>query len=266
VKRIVFFLVLLLPMQGMAAERILALSPHACEILYAIGAGDEVVGGVDYCDYPEAAKRLPRVGNYLQVYVEQALRMHPTLAIALQADLPGMQQLAQHGVKIVASYPQSVEGMIADVRRLGEVTGHQAEATRLADSLQQRLDALRSRQQGASVNEAFYEIWSEPLLTCGKPNFITDLLAEAGLHNVFADVDQDSPRVSVESVMRAKPRIILIPGDQQRVAERRQFWQRWLGSNIRVIRVSPDLLQRPGPRLLDGLEALQQAVRAESAP
>jgi len=269
VKRLLLIL-LLLPLSGMPAhaqgvERILALSPHVCEILYAIGAGDEVVGGVDYCDYPSAAKRLPRVGSYLQVYVEQALRTHPTMAIALQEDLPGMQQLARHGVKIVASYPKSVEGMIVDVRRLGRLTGHQAGATRLADSLQQRLDALRSRQQGRAPVPAFYEVWSDPILTCGKPNFITDLLAEAGLHNVFADIDQDTPRVSIESVVRAHPRLILVP-DERRAVVREKFWQRWLGSDIRVIAVTPDLLQRPGPRLLAGLEELQQAVRTEPKP
>lgn len=264
-KRLLVGCLLLLawPAFAIASERILALSPHICEILYAIGAGDEVVGAVDYCDYPKQAKSLPRVGSYLRVYVEKALRTRPTLAIALQKDLPGMQQLAAHGVRIVTSDPHSVEGMIADVRRLGEMTGHRPQAYALADRLQHRLDAVRSRQKGHAVINAFYEIWSQPLLTCGRSSFITALLAAVGLHNVFADVDTETLHVDVEGVMRAKPRIIVVSGGKDRVKQRRKFWKRWLGKDIRVIGVNPDLFQRPGPRLLDGLETLQWEVSTQ---
>ena len=260
--RILLFLLLLLPAQAMAAgaPRILALSPHICEILYAIGAGDEVVGAVDHCDYPVQAKRLPRVGSYLQVYVEEALRTRPTLAIALDGNLPGMSQLAAHGVRIAISNPHSVEGMIADVRRLGELTGHRARAYRLADALQQRLEAIRRRQQGHPALRVFYEIWTQPLITCGKSSFITNLLDIDGLHNVFAGIDQETVRVSVESVVRAKPRIVLVPAGGHRLAARRRFWQRWLGKDVRVMAVNANRVQRPGPRLLAGLEQLQREV------
>lgn len=263
--RALLFALLLLPAHAMAAgmPRILALSPHICEILYAIGAGNEVVGAVDYCDYPRAAKRLPRVGNYLQVYVEAALRTRPTLAIALDKNIPGLRQLEARGVRIAVSDPHSVEGMIADVRRLGELTGHRARANRLADALQRRLDAVRRRQQGHPVLRVFYEIWPQPLITCGKSSFITNLLDIDGLHNVFAGVDRETVRVSVESVVRARPRIVLIPTGGHRLAARRRFWQHWLGMGVRVMAVNENLLQRPGPRLLDGLEALQREVAAQ---
>lgn len=255
--------ILLSASPAMAGERILALTPHVCEILFAIGAGEDVVGAVEYCDYPEAAKSIPRVGGYRQVYAEPALRAEPTLAIALEENLPGLSVLKQHGVRVLTSYPQSVEGMIAEVRRLGEITGHKLKADELADRLQLRLEVVRQHQKQHPPVGTFYEIWTDPLLTCGGVNFISALLEEVGLHNVFADVALDTPRISIESVVRARPELIVIPGEKRNIDERRTFWQHWLGPDIRIIEVDPDLMHRPGPRLLDGLEALQRAVQEQ---
>jgi len=117
-----------------AAERILALSPHVCEMLYAIGAGDEVVGAVDYCDYPEAATRLPRVGSYTGINLEAALMLKPTMAI-ISGTSHQQAQLHQLGIRVVRSAPQSVDDVLADIRRLGRITGHAKQAKALADKM-----------------------------------------------------------------------------------------------------------------------------------
>ena len=253
-----FFLTWLLSTtSAIANERILALAPHICEILYAIDAGQDVVGVVSYCDYPKAALKLPRVGAYNRINVEAAMALKPTLAIVMNTQTPGIKQLETLGVRIVQSYPQKVDEVITDIRRLGKLTGHQQQATTLANHLQQRLDILHKQPKKTSV---FYEIWAEPLLTAGKNTFIDDVLTQLGLHNVFGDVALEAPRVNVEAVITANPQIIIIPSEKRNIKTRTAFWHKWLGEDIQVITVNPDLVHRPGPRLLDGMEYLQEQL------
>jgi len=243
-----------------ASERILALAPHVCEVLYAIGAGEDVVGAVSYCDYPIDAKDVPRVGAYNRVNVEAAIALSPTIAIVSNMQILGVSNLKKLGVKVVQSNPQKVDEVLADIRRLGQITGHQKQALQLVNKLQKRLDALPMQYKSIPV---FYEIWAEPLLTAGKHTFINDVLQRIGLHNVFGDVDLEAPRVNMEAVIAAKPQVVIVPSEKRDVEKRRAFWHKWLGKEVRVIAVNPDLMHRPGPRLLDGMEYLSQALYPE---
>lgn len=240
-----------------AGERILALSPHACEVLFAIGARDEVVGVGEYCDFPAAARHLPRVGNHQRIYVEAALRLKPTMVVAMQKNLAGLSLLEAKGVRAVASNPRSLAGLLAEVRRLGRLSGHGMEAERLATGLGARLQALR--RHGTRRVRVFYEVWAKPLMTVGADSYLTDVLAAAGGANVFAAVAGDSLRVNVEAVLHKNPEAVLIP-DTADVGQRRAFWRRWLGGKVRILTVKADLLNRPGPRLFDGLEELSMKL------
>jgi len=251
-------LCLYLPNSAMAAERILALSPHVCEILYAIGAGDEVVGGVDYCDYPEAAKHLPRVGNYTGINLEAALMLKPTMAV-ISGTSTQQGQLEALGIRVIRSAPQSVDDVLADIHRLGQLTGHARQAKALVKSMQQRLDKLL-RSRADNPVKVFYEVWHDPLQTVGGKGFINDLLQRAGLNNVFASIPLETPRINTEAVLHAAPDVIIIPSEHRDIAARKRFWKQWLGESVRIIVVNPDLMHRPGPRIIDGMEALQQAL------
>ena len=255
---------LLYPALGSSAtfERILALTPHACEMLYAIGAGSQTVGAVSYCDYPEAAKELPRIGSYQGIHVEAALRLHPDAAIVLNRTVKGVAQLEQMGVKIIVSNPADFEAVFQDMLRLGKLTGHEQKSTELVQ--QQRLRLQQVRLRPASHVRVFYELWHDPLMTAGGSSFISAMIVAAGGENVFADVKLETPHVNVESVLRARPEVIIIPLEKRNIEQRKAFWKHWLGqSGVRFAAINPDLLHRPGPRLIDGLELLQQALQAE---
>ncbi|MDQ6996519.1 MAG: cobalamin-binding protein [Mariprofundus sp.] len=244
-----------------ASERILALSPHACEMLYAIGAGDEIVGAVDYCDYPEAATHLPRIGSYTGINLEAALRLKPTLAV-ISGTSNQQNQMQALGIRVFRSAPQSVLEVLADIRRLGALSGHAEQAQALAANMQQRLDKL-SKRRGNQPIKVFYEVWHDPLQTVGGTGFINDILKRAGLKNVFASIRLETPRINIESVLSADPDVIIIPSEHRDVAARKRFWKQWLGDGIRFIVVNPDLMHRPGPRIIDGIEALQKALEAQ---
>ena len=253
----------LLPaMANAAGQRVLALTPHACEMLYAIGAAAQLVGAVSYCDYPAEAATLPRVGSYERINVEAALRLKPDVAVAMSRNVVGVELLEKMGVKIIISNPGSFEAMFDDMLELGRLTAHAAEAAALVDQLRRRLQVIRSRPR--SDIPVFYEVWHDPMLTAGGPSFITDLVHEAGGRNIFADINAETPHVSVEAVIRARPEVIILPLAEPETDERRAYWERWLGKgSVRFTAIDPDLLHRPGPRLLDGLELLQKALARE---
>jgi len=251
-------LALLLPASAFA-QRILALSPHACEMIYAIGAGEQLVGAVSYCDYPAEAKQLPRIGSYERINVEAALRLQPDVAVVINRNVKGVEMLERMGVRIVVSNPEGFASMFADILQLGELSDHSPDAEVLVAALKQRLEKVRSIKRSEAA--VFYEVWPDPLLTAGGPSFISDLIHEAGGKNVFSGVDVETPRVNVEAVVRAKPEVIIVPLEKRDLDERQAFWEEWLGKgNVRFAAIDPDLLHRPGPRLLDGLELLQRAL------
>jgi len=267
-KKAFLFLLLLIPTGVMGASqtpRILALTPHACEILYAIGAAEQVVGGVAYCDYPEAAKALPRVGSYSGINVEAALELKPSIAIVMNRNVKGVAMLEKMGVNIFASNPSNFETMFDDILKLGVLSQHQKQAEVLVDKLRVRLQKVRALPR--SNKAVFYELWHAPLLTAGNTSFINDLIATAGGRNIFSDINLETPHVNVEAVMRAKPELIVIPLEKRNIEERQLFWQGWLGKDkVQFVAINPDLLHRPGPRLLDGLELLQQALSQVDKP
>jgi len=245
---------------AVSAQRFLALTPHACEMLYAIGAGEQVVGAVSYCDYPEQAKTLPQVGNYQRVNVEAALRLNPDVAVVMSRQVKGVQQLEQLGVTIIVSNPSNFSMIFDDLLKLGKLTNHEQEAQALVAQLRTRLQHVQ--QQKSTHMPVFYEIWHDPLITAGGVSFISDLITQAGGENVFSNINLDTPHVNVEAVIRAKPQLIVIPQENRDVSARQLFWQKWLGKDhVRFVTIDPDLLHRPGPRLLDGLELLQQALQ-----
>jgi len=248
------------------SQYIIALTPHACEMLYAIGAGEQLVGAVDYCDYPEQAKTLPRVGNYQRVNVEAALRLKPDVVIVANRQVTGVSKLEELGVKIIVSNPLNFSMIFDDILRLGRLTAHIQQSEVLVKTLRQRL--TRMEQAEPSHARVFYEIWGDPLITAGKPSFITDLIEKAGGVNIFDSINLESPHVNVEAVLRGKPEIIVIPQENRNIAERKAFWRKWLqGQPIQFVVVDPDLLHRPGPRLLDGLTLLHQAfTQVKSVP
>ena len=251
-------LICLMVSSAEAAERVLALTPHACEMLYAIGAEDKLVGAGSYCDYPAAAAALPRVGSHERINVEAALHLDPDLVIVMSRNMAGVEALERLGVDIAVSNPTSFEAIFSDMLNLGELTDHREQAEIKVKKLQARLHKVRTMPR--SGRAVFYEIWSDPIMTAGGASFISQLIEEAGGRNVFSDIDLPAPHVSVESVVRAKPDVIVVPLEDRDIQERQRFWEKWLGPDIHIVAIDPDVLHRPGPRLLDGLEALQRAI------
>lgn len=254
-KRFLLLLLLLAwPLPAVAGGRILAISPHVCEMLAAIGAAGEIVGVSQYCDHPDSLADRPVVANHSRLFAEAAMRLRPTLAVVHNGALAGLEALREQGCRIVVSHPRRLEDIFSDIERLGGLTGHAGEAGKLVRELRGRLTDI---EPGDHRPRVFFEVWSDPLMGEGGRSFITEVLRSAGGDNVFADVEAESIRLGVEAVVRANPEIIVVPSYSGDIEERRVFWREWL-PDARIITVHPDIINRPGPRIVEGIVSLRR--------
>jgi iron complex transport system substrate-binding protein len=244
------------------AQRIISLAPHITEQLYAVGSGAELVGAVEYSDYPEAAKRLPRVGGYSRLDLEAILALRPDLVVGWLSgnDNRQLERLEQLGIPVYRSEPRELADIASGLRRLGILSGHREEAAARADGFEQTLAQLRAAHHGQRPVRVFYQIWNRPLMTINGAHLISDVIRLCGGENVFAGLPALTPVVSEEAVIAVDPDIIIASGMGEARPEWLDEWRRWQGlravRNGRLRFIPPDLLQRATPRLLQGAERL----------
>ena len=248
------------------ATRILALAPHVAELLYAAGAGDQVIASVEFANYPEAARKLPRVGSYSAFDLERIAALKPDLAVVWGSGNPAGQvaQVRRLGIPVFVSEPQQLDDIPQSLRRLGQLAGTTAVAEQAAHDFVQRRDALARRHAGKRPVTVFYEIWNQPLMTVGGSHLIGAALALCSGRNAFASIAQPAATVALEAVLRADPEVIVASGMGEERPDWLEDWRRW--SQLAAVKrnnlffVPPDLLQRHTPRILDGTERLCDAL------
>jgi iron complex transport system substrate-binding protein len=244
------------------AQRIVTLAPHATEILYAAGAGDRLVGTVDYSDYPAAAKKVTRVGSYDRIDIEALAALKPDLVIAWETGNPAGQvdKLRTFGLTVYASQPNRMEDIAGQLERFGQLAGTRPVADQAAGRFRQRLERLRSYNAGKPKVRVFYQIWQAPLMTVGGPQIISDAIRLCGGENVFGNLAQMAPTVSVEAVLKADPEAIVATGMGDARPDWLDDWNNWKRLTAvqrgNLFHIDPDLMQRHTPRILDGAEQL----------
>lgn len=237
------------------ARRIVSLAPHVTELLYAAGAGAQLVGASNYSDYPAAATQLPSVGSFAALDLERVLSLKPDLVVGWHSGNKPSQlaRLREFGIPVYESQPADF-GMIADaLEKLAHLAGTDAAGQTAAADFRARWQALQTRYQGRAPVSVFYQIWSQPLMTLNGKHMVSSVLRLCGGRNVFADLPQLAPTVDVESVLAADPQVILSPSDAK--DQPLQRWRQFTG--LRAVRtgqlytVNADWLNRAGPRVLD---------------
>ena len=248
-------------------QRIIALSPHVVETLYVAGAGNKIVGAVDYSDYPNAAKSIPRVGGYSLVNLEAIVALQPDLVIAWETgnSPAAIEKLRALRIPVYLSQPNTLEDIGAEIRRFGVLAGTEPVANKAADQYAQRLSALKQGYQNRATVRVFYQISEAPLMTIGGKQIITNALSICGGKNVF---DQLTPMASVitsEAVIAENPEAIMTSGMQKLNPTGLDFWKKWpaLTATQRnnFFFIDPDLMNRNGPRMLAGTDDLCKALQ-----
>jgi iron complex transport system substrate-binding protein len=251
------------------ATRVVSLAPHITEVVFAAGAGEQLIGAVSYSDYPEAAKDIPRVGSYDTVSYETLVALNPDLVLAWHEGNGDevVARLESFGLNVYVSEPRKLEDVALSLRAVGKLTGNEDIAEAAAQKFLQQLSHLRETYSTQEPVSVYYQIWDEPLLTLNGDHLISDVVRLCGGHNVFADAIALVSRISVESVIRADPEVIVASGMDKARPEWLDEWREWTSmtavKNGQLYFVPPDVLQRHTPRITEGAgllcEALQQA-------
>jgi iron complex transport system substrate-binding protein len=246
------------------AERIVSLAPSVTEILFALGAGDRVVGVTSYCDYPSEARSKESVGDTLKPNVERIVALKADLVIVSTASQVEsfVQKLEALGIPVYVTNPRSIEGVLESISAIGAIIGVADAARQLTDKLRGRIALISSRLADRTPPSVFVILGTEPLITAGASSFINDLVNRAGGRSISADVSGDYPQYSLETAIAKEPEIILLQAGGNVLPERLK--QTPAARAGRVYRMDDDLLLRPGPRIVDGLEQMAAKIHPDA--
>ena len=244
------------------AQRILSLAPHVTELLFAAGGGSRIVGAVSYSDYPEEAKRIPRVGDNRMIDMERVATLRPDLVVVWMhgSSQRQIEQLRALGVPIYHSEPRLLADIPHSVRRLGKLLGTDAAAEAQARQLEARLTALAKRYAGRATVRTFYQVWDKPLYTLNGAHIVSDAIRLCGGENIFASMKVTAPVVDIEAVVQRDPEAIFSTAarsdDDGGIGIWRSFTTMTAVRQANLFRVDGNLLNRAGPRMIDGATSL----------
>ncbi len=251
-------------------ERFVSIAPNLTEISYAVGAGERLVGNTTFCNYPEQAKNVAKVGDTMQPSIERLLALHPQLVLVSTASQLEVftRQLTEHQIAVYITDPHDLEGVFRTINNVGDVLNEPVAATELVKQLRARTEAVERAVAGRPRVRVFFQLSGQPLYTAGKTSFVTDLIERAGGLSVTSDVNEAWPRLSDEAALASRPEaVIMLSGESMGAAANTRVAPALRNSPAvkegRVYVIDGDLLTRPGPRLVDGLEQIARALHPE---
>lgn len=256
------------------ATRVVALTASDCEILYALGAGDTLVGRGEYCDYPEDVQAVPSVQSGYETNVEQIIALEPQVVLmaTMAQTKEQVEALEAAGVRVVVSDAQDIAGVYAAIELIGAVTGKNEEAAALIAGMKDSFAAIAARAKGDGGETVYFEVspLEYGLWTAGRGTFMDELAQMIGLKNAFEDVDGWAA-VSEEQVLERDPDYIvtisMYYGEGPTPVEEimgREGWQELKAvKNEAVFNADSNEVSRPGPRLVDAAQALYDFVYGE---
>ena len=256
-------------------ERIVSLSPSNTEIIYALGLEERLVGVTEFCDYPEAARDKPKMGGFSTVDIEQVVESEPDLILAASIHedevIPRLEGL---GLTVLALAPKTLDEVLDAITLVGRCSGEEEEAIQLVTGMENRIKAITDETKNLAQDKrprVFYIVWHDPLMTVGPDTRIHELIESAGGTNIAQNLAEGYPAMSLEAVIMANPQIIIagsgmgegasLPYEFALTEERLSGVDARL--NGRIYDINTDLVGRPGPRIVDGLEKLARMIHPE---
>ncbi len=242
------------------AARVVTLSPHATELVYAVGGGQTLVGTVEFSNFPEAASQIPRIGTYERIDYERLLLLRPDVVIGWATGNPAtiLERVRQLKIPLYLSEPDGLAGIADDLRSIGKMLGRAEAGAQAAAAYRARLARLKQDNAGRREVSVFYQIWDKPLMTVNGAHLVSEVLSLCGGRNVFAGLDSLAPQVGVESVLKSDPEAIVVSGSGYENPAWLEFWRQWPALRAvaadNFIRANPDYMNRHTPRILDGAE------------
>ncbi|RKX75408.1 MAG: cobalamin-binding protein [Spirochaetes bacterium] len=256
-------------------ERLVSLAPSSTEILFAVGAGEEVVGVTTYCNYPPEAKTREKVGGFAPdtISVEKILSLNPGLVISGGSFHQSViDTLESTGITVYALDSHSFEEIYNSIETIGLLTGHREEALKRIQymrEIEQKIASLVEKIPPEKRLKVFWEVWDEPLMTAGSNAFMGQIIEKAGGLNIFSDLKQDYPVISQEEIVRRNPDVIMGPQSHasalnaERIAERPGWENISAVENGRIYTLDDNISSRPGPRIVNALGLVVKTLYPE---
>jgi ABC-type Fe3+-hydroxamate transport system substrate-binding protein len=232
-------------------------------MIFASGAGDRLVGVTTYCNFPEAAKSIEKVGDTQTPNIERIIALKPDVVfVSTASQLEAfMNTLQQQNIAVYVTDPKGIAGVTENLRTLGRLFGTEDEAGKIADELQSRAAAVDNRVSSGPRPKIFVQISKDPLFTIGTDAFLTEVIERAGGESVTKDVPSGFPKLSKETASAMAPEVIILSDSEDNREPNEVFRKSPAVVNGRVYKIDADIISRPGPRLVDALEQIAGFIR-----
>jgi len=248
----------------LSIQRAISLVPSVTEIVYAIGAQDKLVGVVTPCDYPLGIDK-PIVGNFSSVSLERIIALKPDIIFVAGIEQRRLwEELKRAGLNIAIIAPDNLDTVYESIKKIGAILDKKKQADSLVAYMQGEIEKL---QKGLpkKLRRVYIEISQNPLVSCGKNSFINEMLSLAGGKNVMDDITQPYPIVNAEKIIKRNPEVIIIAHEGGIDPRKRLGWRSIAAvKNKQIYKdIDPNVLMRPGPRIVDGIKALRECIYPE---
>lgn len=247
-------------------ERAVSLAPNLTEIVFAVGAGDKLTGVTTFCNYPEEAKKIQKIGDTMNPNIENIIALKPQIVlISTAAQIETFTKvLDEQGIVYFVTNPQNLDGIYKSIDTIGEIFGRRDKADEVVTGLKKRVADVESRIGAAKPLKTFLQISKEPLYTIGKESFITDLIKGAGGISATEKIETAYPKLSKETALALNPDAIILSESDDNPIPNEVFKNSPAVKNGKVFKINADIISRPAPRIVDALEQIARALHPGS--
>jgi iron complex transport system substrate-binding protein len=246
-------------------DRAISLAPSLTENIFAVGAGDRLVGVTTFCNYPDEARKIQKIGDTINPSMEAIIALKPQIVfISTASQIESfIKTLEQQNIAVFVTGAKDLEGVYRNLYQLGEIFGRDDEARRKVDEMKRRVADVEARTATDADVRVFVQISKEPLFTIGKDSFLTEIIRRAGGVSVTADVPTAYPKFSKETALALQPEAIILSESEDNSEPNDIFRDSPAVKNGRIFKVNADLLSRPSPRIVDALEQVAKDLHPE---
>lgn len=252
-------------------DKYISLSPSTTEVLFALGLGDNIVGVTEYCNYPEEALDKDKVGGYSDVNLEKVLELEPNIVFYADNISPKDRQLIEKaGIETFDFKSETVQEVLTEILEVGKITEKEKESQEIVDEINMGIKNIEEKTKGLEKPKVFYEIWHDPLQTVGKGSFLDDIIDVAGGYNIARNIeDINSAYIIVQNefVIQENPEFYFLGEDTgldlMDIKSRVGYDSIDAVENSNVYFLDPDIMLRPGPRVLEALETVSHIIYSD---
>lgn len=252
-----------------APDTIISLAPNNTEILFALGLGDKVVGVTSFCDYPEEALAVEKIGDFNGINLEKIIELNPDLVLNYgPGDADDNARLKEAGIQMLAFLPESIDAVINTINTIGHATGSTEQSKELTNNMMAKKDEILDLVKDADKKKVFYEIWHDPLMAAGPGSFMDGLITLAGGTNIAENAEGDYAQYDLEQLIERNPEVYLTSADMpdktpESMIARPGFEniEAMKTGNVHVL--DANITSRSGPRIVEALELVAKAIHPE---